>query len=69
MSPGPIAYRVSAQAGPPNRDPLCRVRMLRLGSQSLTGRILKLGLKPKDPSFKKGAIRLGFEIGIRRLCG
>ncbi|KAH3692539.1 hypothetical protein DPMN_193088 [Dreissena polymorpha] len=46
--------------GPPNRDPLRR---------SLTGKVLGLGLKPKDPSFKKGAIRPGFETGIRRLCG
>ncbi|KAH3695148.1 hypothetical protein DPMN_018311 [Dreissena polymorpha] len=60
---------MSARAGPPNRDPLRRVRMLRLGSQSLTGKVLGLGLKPKDPSFKKGAIRPGFETGIRRLCG
>ncbi|KAH3710933.1 hypothetical protein DPMN_070430 [Dreissena polymorpha] len=27
--------------------------MLRLGSQSLTGQVLRLGLKPKEPSFKK----------------
>ncbi|KAH3794893.1 hypothetical protein DPMN_148540 [Dreissena polymorpha] len=60
---------MSARAGPPNRDPLRRVRKLRLGSQSLTGKVLGLGLKPKDPSFKKGAIRPGFETGIRRLCG
>ncbi|KAH3851712.1 hypothetical protein DPMN_094196 [Dreissena polymorpha] len=52
--PGGIAYRVSAQAGHPSRDPLRRVRMLRLESKSLTGKVLRLGLKPKDPSFKKG---------------
>ncbi|KAH3839705.1 hypothetical protein DPMN_113138 [Dreissena polymorpha] len=34
--------------------------MLRLGSQSLTGKVLRLGLKPKDISFKMGAIRPGF---------
>ncbi|KAH3748608.1 hypothetical protein DPMN_183054 [Dreissena polymorpha] len=44
-----------SSAGPPNRDPLRR---------SLTGKVLGLGLKPKDPSFKKGAIRPGFETGI-----
>ncbi|KAH3871940.1 hypothetical protein DPMN_035155 [Dreissena polymorpha] len=27
--------------------------MLRLGSQSLTWQVLRLGLKPKEPSFKK----------------
>ncbi|KAH3691229.1 hypothetical protein DPMN_193176 [Dreissena polymorpha] len=44
---------MSAQAGPSNRDPLRRVRMLRLRSQSLTGQVLSLGLNPKEPSFKK----------------
>jgi len=41
----------SAQTWPPNRDPLRRVRMLRLGSQPLT--VLRLVLKHKEPSFKK----------------
>ncbi|KAH3706583.1 hypothetical protein DPMN_065971 [Dreissena polymorpha] len=40
LSPEPIAYRVSGQARPPNRDPLRRVRMFRLGSQSLAGKVL-----------------------------
>ncbi|KAH3787350.1 hypothetical protein DPMN_165474 [Dreissena polymorpha] len=31
---------------------------------SLTGKVLRLGLKPKDPSFKKGGIRPGFPTGI-----
>ncbi|KAH3870798.1 hypothetical protein DPMN_033988 [Dreissena polymorpha] len=60
---------MSAKAGPPNRDPLRRMRMLRLGSKSLTGKVLRLWLKPKDPSFKKGGIRPGFATRIRRLCG
>ncbi|KAH3837430.1 hypothetical protein DPMN_110819 [Dreissena polymorpha] len=63
LSPGPMEYRVSAQTWPPNRDPLRRVRMLRLGSKSLTGKVLRLGLKPKDPSVKKGGIRPGFATG------
>ncbi|KAH3780159.1 hypothetical protein DPMN_157969 [Dreissena polymorpha] len=47
-------------ARPPNRDPLRR---------SLTEKVLRLELKSKDPSFKNGAIRPGFETGISRLCG
>ncbi|KAH3841504.1 hypothetical protein DPMN_015859 [Dreissena polymorpha] len=59
---------MSAQAGPPNRDPLRRVRMLILGYQSVKGKVLRLALKLKDLSFKKGVIRLAFETGFRHLC-
>ncbi|KAH3831962.1 hypothetical protein DPMN_105235 [Dreissena polymorpha] len=53
LSPGPISYRMSAQVGPLNRDPLPMVRMLRVWSKSLRGKVLCLGLKPKYPSFKR----------------
>ncbi|KAH3883916.1 hypothetical protein DPMN_007885 [Dreissena polymorpha] len=45
---------MSARAGPPNRDPLRRVRMLRLGSQSLTGSPWT-GAKTQRPIVQKGS--------------